>query len=183
MSEFYPTSLEDDEEHIDYGSGLKKQYSYLDIHGLVREGAKEVVASNFRPDYIIAIGGGGLIPARILRTYLDVPILVITVQTYEGDSHTPSSVPKIVQTIDPDMLMGKRILIVDEVDDTRITLGTVLDELIYTRREKRVKEWGVFVVHNKKKSKAFELDPRALYVACEDTDGSTWIEYPWDSKL
>ena len=185
MSEFYPTSVEDVEEHIDYGNGLKKKYSYTDIHGLVSEGVKEIIGSEFKPDYIVAIGGGGLIPARMLRTYLDVPILVITVQTYEGDSHTPSSVPKIIQTIDADILKGKTILIVDEVDDTRITLGTVLDELIYKRRVKdnRVKEWGVFVVHNKKKSKAFELDPRALYVACEDTDGSTWIEYPWDSKL
>lgn len=187
MSEFYPTSLEDDEEHVDCGGSLKKKYSYLEIHGLVSEGAKKIADSNFRLDYIVAIGDGGLIPARILRTYLNAPILVITVQTCEwGHSYCsglPSPMPKIVQTIDAETLKDKNIIIVDAVDDTRSTLGTVLNELIYTRKDKPVNQWGIFVVHNKKKPKVFEIDAQVMYVACENTDGNTWIEYPWDSKL
>eukprot|EP00808_Paulinella_micropora_P017508 g8269.t1 len=36
----------------------------------------------FRPDLIIAIGGGGFIPARILRTVLHIPILAIALELY-----------------------------------------------------------------------------------------------------
>ena len=43
-----------------------------------------------------------------------------------------------------------------------------------------VEEWGIFVVHNKKKRKDYLIDTDVTYIACENTDGDTWIEYPWD---
>jgi hypoxanthine phosphoribosyltransferase len=92
MSEFYPTSLE---EHNYSESGGKVRYSYDEIHDLVRGGASMLREAKFQPDYIISIAGGGLIPARMLRSYLDVPILNMTVSSYEGDSQTPIQDPVI----------------------------------------------------------------------------------------
>lgn len=175
MSEFYPTSHEDIEQHINYGSALKRRYSYDEIHELVRKGAFLLKNDDFFPDYIISIAGGGLIPARMLRAYIDVPILNMTVTSYEGNSHTPTSEPIILQSIDPELIRGKKILIVDEVDDTRATLKKVVSEL-----ETHVEECGIFVVHNKEKAKQYLIDSDTVYIACEDTPGNMWIEYPWD---
>ena len=60
--------------------------SYNQIHELVCSLAKQV--KQFKPDVIVAIGGGGInslryfyptgfIPARILRTFLKIPILAV----------------------------------------------------------------------------------------------------------
>ena len=175
MSEFYPSSFEDSQEHTYLKTHRKVRYTYDDIHDLVRMGASMLRESNFEPDYIISIAGGGLVPARILRSYVDVPILNMTVTSYDGDSHTPTKEPYILQSIDPNLIRDKRVLIVDEVDDTRGTLKKVISELYSI-----VEEWGIFVVHNKKKRKDYLIDTDVTYIACENTDGDTWIEYPWD---
>ena len=104
MSELYPTSSEDIEQDNYSESGGKVRYSYDEIHELVRGGASMLREANFTPDYIISIAGGGLIPARMLRTYVDVPILNMTVTSYEGDSHTPTQDPVILQSIDPEII-------------------------------------------------------------------------------
>ena len=66
----------------------EKQYiSYNNVHQLCQEAAVKI--KQFKPDLIIAIGGGGFIPARILRTFLkeeNVPtvrIFAIILSLYE----------------------------------------------------------------------------------------------------
>ena len=59
------------------GSGnmtKKIWYTYDDIHKTVRQIAEKIDRAGVCYDAMIAIGGGGFIPARILRTFLDIPI-------------------------------------------------------------------------------------------------------------
>ena len=177
MSEFYPSSIEDRDIHH---KPEEISYSYDQIHSLVKHGADLLEITGFKPDYIVAIGGGGFIPARILRTYVDVPILAVTVSFYEGESHTPTKEPEIIQTIDREILRGKKILIVDEVDDTRSTLYWVIRNL--SEKLDNSCDCGVFVVNNKHKEKVIDLNSfigDMPYIACETTD-DIWIKYPWD---
>ena len=69
-------------------SSEDKQYiSYNNVHQLCQESADRI--KQFKPDIIIAIGGGGFIPARILRTFLKEPglptirIFAIILSLYE----------------------------------------------------------------------------------------------------
>lgn len=103
---------------------------------------------------MIAIGGGGYVPARILRSFLktpgsaNIPMQGIGLSLYEqlppthnSASDTPGQVEeagtKVTRTQWLDFtslgeienLVGKRILIVDEVDDTRTTLEYAVKEL------------------------------------------------------
>jgi len=103
---------------------------------------------------MIAIGGGGYVPARILRSFLkqpgsaNIPMQGIGLSLYEqlppthpSNSETPGVVEepgtKVTRTQWLDFsslgeienLVGKRILIVDEVDDTRTTLEYAVKEL------------------------------------------------------
>ena len=73
----------------------------------------------------VAIGGGGFIPARILRTFVHIPILTVALQLYDDQTNTPKEEPTIIQWFDSQNLQklkGKRVLVVDEVDDSRTTL-------------------------------------------------------------
>ena len=154
----------------------KRKYSYDDIHNLVRNGYfRFTVANDFIPDIILAIGGGGFIPARMLRTFMNIPILTTTVCFYDDEKNTCMEEPKIIQEVDKNLIIGKKVLIVDEVDDSRKTLTWLLNNL------PKDGEYGIFVVHNKNKHKVANIPDNVPYIACQTTD-DIWIEYPWDES-
>ena len=150
----------------------KINYSYQDIHKLIKVGSLRL--KNFKPDYIVAVAGGGLIPARILRTFINVPIISLTISFYNQHNQI-MDVPKILQWVDKEIIKGKNILIVDEVDDTRKTLSYLVEFF-----KENSKKLGVFVVNNKIKEKVYKIPNDVLYISCrENTD--IWINYPWDN--
>ena len=94
---------------------------------------------------MIAIGGGGYVPARILRSFLkrpgspNIPIQAIGLSLYETLS-TSDPVEQVgtkvtrtqwldLSSLEMSNLVGKNVLIVDEVDDTRTTLEYAVREL------------------------------------------------------
>ncbi|EQC52996.1 xanthine phosphoribosyltransferase [Schizosaccharomyces japonicus yFS275] len=180
--------------------------SYNDVHKMCREQAKEILA-RFRPDVIIAIGGGGFIPARILRTFLkmpgqkNIPIQAIGLSLYEElVSDAPEEVPGVevkrtqwldFSTLGMVDLVGKNVLIVDEVDDTRTTLHYAVRELRRDveaqakklNRETEQTRFGIFVVHNKLKPKNAELSKDLLdsYYFVGQNTPDCWIMYPWEA--
>lgn len=121
---------------------------------------------------MIAIGGGGYVPARILRSFLkqpgspNIPIQAIGLSLYESlptsdDTEVEEPGTKVTRTQWLDLsslgemgnLIGKRVLIVDEVDDTRTTLEYAVKELekdVELAREKfggEKAEFSIFVLH------------------------------------
>jgi hypoxanthine phosphoribosyltransferase len=183
---------------------------------------------------MIAIGGGGYVPARILRSFLkqpgspNIPIQAIGLSLYEelpsthpsgrntpGEIEAPGTKVTRTQWLDltslgeMENLVGKRILIVDEVDDTRTTLEYAVKELekdVETARQKLGGKgdktvFSVFVLHvsfasrgyealsdlfkqNKNKEKKGQLPEDMLdenrYLAARTT-GDVWICYPWEA--
>lgn len=91
-------------------------------------------------------------------------------------------------------LVGKNVLIVDEVDDTRTTLEYAVRELtkdVEVARQRLGKggeedktTFSVFVLHNKDKTKRGSLPKDMLddgrYAAAQ-TVGDVWICYPWEA--
>jgi hypoxanthine phosphoribosyltransferase len=87
-------------------------------------------------------------------------------------------------------LIGKNILIVDEVDDTRTTLEYAVRELekdVIEAQKKSGREgekttFSIFVLHNKDKKKKGTLgeDVLSRYDAARTT-GDVWICYPWEA--
>lgn len=89
-------------------------------------------------------------------------------------------------------LIGKNVLIVDEVDDTRTTLEYAVRELEMdvTEAAKRSGREGektcfsIFVLHNKDKVKKGHLPGDMMeegrYLAAK-TVGDVWICYPWEA--
>ncbi|KAI0888513.1 PRTase-like protein [Annulohypoxylon maeteangense] len=189
--------------------------TYNDVHKLCQEAAPRILAS-FKPQLIIAIGGGGYVPARILRSFLkqpgspNIPIQAIGLSLYEQlpvadlSNEATGAVDQIgtkvtrTQWLDLSSLgeiqnlVGKRILIVDEVDDTRTTLEYAVKELEKDVEEARQKlgphaektEFSVFVLHNKDKQKKGVLPSHMMeesrYLAAR-TIGDEWICYPWEA--
>jgi hypothetical protein len=156
----------------------KLYFGYADIHKAVKRLAERVVASGYEPDVIVAIGSGGFIPARIMRTFLKRPILAVGIVLYD-DEKGQGAEPRKSQWIDEaeEKVRGKRVLIVDEVDDSRTTLQYCAEELA----EHCPEEIAIAVIHNKRKPKEGTL-PEAVtrYYRADDID-DRWVCYPWDA--
>ncbi|KAL2162305.1 hypothetical protein VTH06DRAFT_7218 [Thermothelomyces fergusii] len=188
---------------------VEKLYiTYNDVHKLCQEAAPRILAE-FKPQLMIAIGGGGYVPARILRSFLkqpgspNIPIQAIGLSLYEqlpdaADAAVEAAGTKVTRTQWLDLsalgemanLVGKRVLIVDEVDDTRTTLEYAVRELQKDVEQARAKlgsdlntEFAIFVLHNKDKQKKGTLPDDIVngrYLAAR-TVGDEWICYPWEA--
>lgn len=155
-------------------------YTYDDVHRVLKELAGKIQASGVRYDAMIAIGGGGFIPARILRCFLNIPIYAVSTAYYANDfGYETNSEIKKIQWLDPmpENLAGKNVLVVDEVDDSRVTLEFVLNEL----QKENFAEIGVAVLHEKIKEKVGRL-PEGIRYFSGITVEDWWINYPWDAE-
>lgn len=153
-------------------------FTYNQIHNTIKTVAEQILESGFDPDVIVAIGTGGFIPARIIKTYLNKPILTVGLRLYDANNK-PKAEPEKIQWIDEveKKLKGKKILLVDEVDDSRVTLEYCLRELLSDEPA----EIAVAVLHNKNKEKRGSI-PKEItkYWAGEELEDK-WICYPWDA--
>ncbi|KAL8827178.1 MAG: hypothetical protein Q9191_003344 [Dirinaria sp. TL-2023a] len=181
--------------------------TYNQIHKLCQASADRIL-NEFKPNLMIAIGGGGYVPARILRSFIkrpgspNIPIQAIGLSLYENlgnDGPVEEPGTKVTRTQWLDLsslemanLVGKNILIVDEVDDTRTTLEYAVRELekdVEAARQKLGREgertqFSVFVLHNKDKTKKGHLPQDMVadgrYLAAR-TVSDVWICYPWEA--
>lgn len=158
---------------------MEKYYvSYNRIHAIMKDLAGQVTESGFEPDYIVAIGTGGFIPARMIKTFINRPILTVGIAYYDLNDNLMDK-PNIIQWIDEadSKLEGKKILLVDEVDDSRATISYCLETLLTHRPE----EIAVVVVHNKEKEKRGAIPPDIKRYFAGETMEDKWICYPWDA--
>ena len=79
--------------------------------------------------------------------------------------------------VDKSLVQNKNILIVDEIDDTRKTLGFIID--YFNMNDYNLNSIGIFVVNNKIKNKSYEIPLNCSYFFCEN-NLDNWIIYPWD---
>ena len=153
--------------------------SYNDIHNIVKEMNNKL--AEYKPDVIIAISGGGLIPARIMRNYIEKPVFTVGFRLYDKNDKMMETIKK-TQWLDNEVIKqfinGKTVLIVDEVDDTRTTLYHCVEEL---KKYSTPKNIIVSVIHNKLKLKRHVLTEDIIYIPGKET-GDEWIVYPWDCK-
>ncbi|KAJ2657894.1 hypoxanthine-guanine phosphoribosyltransferase [Coemansia sp. RSA 1200] len=191
----------------------KLYISYNQIHQLIDYAVKHYkLGDDYNPDLLIAIGGGGFIPARILRSFLkakhgrNIPIQAIGLSLYEEllPGQSPNGVPEAPGTQVTKTqwlnfggsdslvsLLGRKILIVDEVDDSRKTLVYAVAELKKDILEQEIQaglepgssntEIGIFVVYNKDKPKVEQLDDDTMkryYPTATTPD--RWLFFPWD---
>jgi len=186
---------------------VEKVYvTYNEIHKLCQASAPRIL-NDFQPNLMIAIGGGGYVPARIPRSFLkqpsspNIPIQAIGLSLYEqlsGSDPVEAPGTKVTRTqwldlssLEMSNLIGKNVLIVDEVDDTRTTLEYAVKELekdVETARQqqgrKETTKFSIFVLHNKDKDKKGHLPEDMVnenrYLAAV-TVPDVWICYPWEA--
>ncbi|GFH06823.1 uncharacterized protein HaLaN_01525, partial [Haematococcus lacustris] len=91
----------------------------------------------FNPTMLVPISGGGLIPARLIRSGIKqttgktLPTQVVGAYHYDDDAAVVHEKVIRTQWLSPDApINGARMLLVDEVDDSRKTLAFIVAEML-----------------------------------------------------
>jgi hypoxanthine phosphoribosyltransferase len=124
-----------------------------EFNGLVAKLCRDIVISGWRPDYIVGITRGGLIPAIMISQYLDIPMHTLSVSLRDSDTGPESNLWMAEDALGPrtkerfienpvdvigvleaavDLLEEgatyKNILVVDDINDTGATLNWIMQD-------------------------------------------------------
>jgi hypothetical protein len=137
--------------------------------------AKNVVtkirAAGFKPDMVVALIRGGLVPARLICDHLHLKNLFAVKVEHWGITAQADMKAKLVQGLDLD-LKGKKILVVDDITDTGESMILSTDHL-RTKGPAVMKSATLLHIEHSK----FEPDFYDVFVPKEKW---TWFIFPWN---
>lgn len=166
----------------------KIYYSWKDVQGAVLEIARQMsIDDNWRPDYIVGITRGGLIPATLLSQYTGIKMHTLNVSLRDGNE-SESNLWMAEDAFGynrPDGLpAAKNILIVDDINDEGNTIAWIKQDwqsscLPNDARWEHV--WGqnvrIATLTNNLASKE-DVDYSVWEVNKAEED--CWLVYPWE---
>ncbi|MEM2884509.1 MAG: phosphoribosyltransferase [Thermoproteota archaeon] len=98
------------------------------FYQLCLELGEAVKKSGFKPEILLGISRGGLVPLRILNDVLpDATVATVRIEFYQDVAKTMQE-PRITQQVSVDV-KGKRVLVVDDVADTGKSLAVLKGDL------------------------------------------------------
>ena len=135
-----------------------------------RELAQQIADSGFRPDIVIAIARGGLLPAGALAYALGTKAAgTLNVEFYTDIEETLPDPVVLAPLLDTDALQGKSLLVVDDVADTGRTLDLVMRLLAEHATDARSA-----VLYTKSRT---IIQPDYSWRATD-----LWITFPWSAQ-
>ena len=125
---------------------------YAKMQGLVGKIAREISVGSWKPDYIVGLTRGGLVPAVMLSHYLDIPMWTLNVSLRDSDNQESNlwmaedalgpqskerfvdnesdigSILEAASSLLEDSGTYKQILIVDDINDQGTTLNWIMND-------------------------------------------------------
>ena len=142
--------------------------SWRDVIELCYKLAIDIANSGYKPDVVVAVLRGGVVPALILSDVLGLEEFYAMRIKHWGIAKEVHTTP-IIEQLPQKKLQGASVLVVDEVADTGKTLERAVAEL----KKLGAKEVRTAVLHLKTTS-TFIPDYYAVKL-----ERWVWIFYPW----
>ena len=140
---------------------------------------QQMARSNWKPDLIVGLSRGGLIPAVNMSHYFDVPMWPLKV-SLRDDKHVQDS-----SWMAEEAYKGARILIVDDINDSGATLDLIKKSWIANHHPDDMTWnviWGtnvrVAVLVNNISSNFDDVTYSGLEINKAEDDA--WIVFPWE---
>lgn len=168
----------------------KIYYDWQQIERWCQRIALDILKTDWRPDYIVGITRGGLVPATILSHLLDIKMHSLDVSLRHGTDSLESNCWMAEDafgypdSVDP--VARKNILIVDDINDTGATIEWIKNDWQSNCCPRETEEWNSIwnrsvrfaVVVNNLASKE-QIDWCATDINKEEDP--RWIVFPWES--
>jgi hypoxanthine phosphoribosyltransferase len=131
--------------------------------------AQKIKTHNYKPDLIVAIARGGVIPARILSDLLETPNLrFIQIEFYTNINQTLQE-PTLKQALATNVT-GKKLLLIDDISDTGKSLKLAKTHLQHQ---------GAIEI---KTATLFEKPHSIITPDFYEKQTADWVVFPWDIK-
>ena len=103
---------------------MKKVYvTWDDVQRQAQEILRQMHLDDWRPDYIVGITRGGLIPSVMLSHYTGIKMHTLDVRLRDGDGECESNC-----WMAEDAQAEKNILILDDINDTGATFNWIMQD-------------------------------------------------------
>ena len=159
----------------------KIYYTWQDTKRQTQEILRQINLDRWRPDYVVGLTRGGLMPANLISQYLEVPMETLKVSLRDDNSQPESNL-----WMAEDAYEGKNILVVDDINDSGATLNWIKQDWQSGcfPNDKRWKEvWGntvrVAVLVDNESSKS-KLNVSYSAVDLNKAEEDSWIVFPWE---
>jgi uncharacterized protein len=161
---------------------MKKIYvTWQAVEHQTQEILRQLQQDNWRPDYVVGLTRGGLVPANLISQYLDVPMETLKV-SLRDDNQAPESNLWMAE----DAYQSKKILIVDDINDTGATLNYIKQDWqssCLPNSDHWNNIWSnsvrVAVLYDNESSKS-ELNVDYSSVTINKAQEDSWIVFPWE---
>lgn len=164
----------------------KRHIEFNEFSKLVGNIAREIAISDWRPDYIVGITRGGLLPATMLSHYFDVPCHTLKVSLRDFADNTCESNCWMADDAYGYGTDKKKILIVDDINDSGATLNWIKSDWRSSCMPDNIEVWEN-IWHNTVKfacvfdnldSKFQEVDYNGCTFDKREID--EWIVFPYE---
>lgn len=178
---------------------MKIHYNNKHLHAWLHNIMRDMQKFNFKPDYIVGITRGGLIPATMLSHYLDVPMHTLDVSFRDSGMGPESNLwmaedafgyvnkeDREDDAVVSDPKLRKNILIVDDINDSGRTLQWIKDDW-ESGCMPRSEDWNDVWHHNVQfavmventASNFKDVDFCGTEINKQETPA--WVVFPWEN--
>jgi xanthine phosphoribosyltransferase len=160
----------------------KLYYTWQEVENQTQEILRQIQQDTWVPDYVVGLTRGGLVPANLISQYLECPMECLKVSLRDGHSQPESNL-----WMSEDAFEQRRILIVDDINDSGATLNWIKEDWQSSNlpdNPKWQEIWGHTVrvatlVDNE--SSASELNVSYTAVGLNKAEEDVWIVFPWEA--
>jgi hypoxanthine phosphoribosyltransferase len=159
----------------------KIYYTWQDVESQTQEILRQIQLDAWQPDYVVGLTRGGLVPANLISQYLAVPMECLKVSLRDDAGQSESNL-----WMAEDAYNSKRILIVDDINDSGATLNWIKEdwqESCLPEADRWFKIWGdnvrVATLVDNEASKS-ELNVSYTAVGLNKAEEDSWIVFPWE---
>ena len=143
--------------------------TWSQIYDMLLSQAQKIRSQRFKPDLIVGIARGGLVPARILTDLLETQELSFVQIKFYNDINRKDNHPTLIQSLTT-QTTGKSTLLVDDIADTGESLKLASTYL---------QTQGAFEV---KTATIYQKPQSKITPDFSEKQTSAWVVFPWDTK-
>lgn len=159
--------------------------SWRDVENYTQEILRQLQSDGWKPDYIVGITRGGLMPANLISQYLGVTMHTLDVSFREGSDGPESNLWMSEDAFGYDS-HPKQILIVDDINDSGRTLNWIKQDWQASCQPKHA-HWAEVWATNVRvavlidnESSQCELPITYKGRTINKQKDPCWVVYPWE---